>query len=75
MDARPFIKRNASTILTVLGSIGVVATTITSVKATPKALRLIEDAKQEKGEELKNGRWSKQQACRIFQRLGLQLQQ
>ena len=52
MDARPFIKRNAATILTVLGSIGVVATTITAVKATPKALRLIEEAKQEKGEEL-----------------------
>ena len=52
IDARLFIKRNASTILTVLGSIGVVATTITAVKATPKALRLIEEAKQEKGEEL-----------------------
>ena len=52
IDARPFVKRNASTILTVLGSIGVVATTITSVKAIPKALRLIEEAKQEKGEEL-----------------------
>ena len=44
MDARPFVKRNASTILTVLGSIGVVTTTITAVKAIPKALRLIEEA-------------------------------
>ena len=52
MDARPFVKRNASTILTVLGSIGVVATTITTVKATPKTLRLIEEAETEKGEEL-----------------------
>ena len=52
MNARLFVKRNASTILTGLGSIGVVATTITSVKAIPKALRLIEEAKQEKGEEL-----------------------
>ena len=52
MNARPFVKRNASTILTVLGSIGVVATTITSVKATPKALRLIEEAENEKGEKL-----------------------
>ena len=45
MNARLFVKRNASTILTVLGSIGVVATTIASVKAIPKALRLIEEAK------------------------------
>jgi hypothetical protein len=30
----------------------VVATTVTAVKATPKALRLIEEAKAEKGEEL-----------------------
>ena len=52
IDARPFVKRNASTILTVLGSIGVVATTITAVKAIPKALQLIEKARQEKGEEL-----------------------
>ena len=52
MNARLFVKRNASTILTVLESIGVVATTITSVKATPKALRLIEEAETKKGEKL-----------------------
>lgn len=46
MNARLFVKRNASTILTGLGIIGIAATTITSVKATPKALRLIEEAKQ-----------------------------
>ena len=44
MNARLFVKRNASTILTGLGGIGVVATTITAVKAAPKALRLIEEA-------------------------------
>ena len=52
MNTRLFVKRNASTILTCLGGVGVVATTITAVKATPKALRLIEEAEQEKGEQL-----------------------
>lgn len=52
MNARLFVKRNASTILTGLGSIGVIATTITAVKATPKALRLIEEAEKEKGDKL-----------------------
>lgn len=57
MNLRLFIKRNASTILTCLGGVGVVATTITAVKATPKALRLIEEAEQKKGEELT--KWEK----------------
>ena len=57
MNARLFIKRNASTILTCLGGVGVVATTITAVKATPKAIRLIEEAELEKGEELT--KWEK----------------
>lgn len=52
MNARLFVKRNASTILTGLRSIGVVATTIITVKATPKTLRLIEEAEKEKGEKL-----------------------
>lgn len=50
--AQVFFKRNGATILTCLGGAGVVATTITAVKATPKALTLLEEAKQEKGEEL-----------------------
>lgn len=52
MDVRLFIKRNASTILTCLGAVGVVATTVMAVKETPKALTLLENAKEEKGEEL-----------------------
>lgn len=52
MNARLFMKRNASTILTCLGGIGVVATTVMAVKATPKALQLIEEAEKEKGEKL-----------------------
>lgn len=47
-----FVKRNASTILTCAGGAGVVVTTVMAVKATPKALRLIEEAKNEKGEDL-----------------------
>lgn len=49
---RDFIKRNASTILTCAGAVGVVATSVLAVKATPKALSLLEDAREEKGEDL-----------------------
>lgn len=47
-----FLKRNSATILTCVGAAGVVATTVTAVKATPKALMLLDHAKEEKGEEL-----------------------
>lgn len=47
-----FIKRNSPTILTVVGGVGVVTTTVLGIKATPKALLMLEDAKQEKGEDL-----------------------
>lgn len=49
---RDFLKRNSSTILTCLGVVGVVATAAMAVKATPKVLTLLENAKEEKGEEL-----------------------
>lgn len=47
-----FLKRNSATILTCVGAAGVVATTVTAVKATPKAVALLDDAKKEKGEDL-----------------------
>lgn len=47
-----FLKRNSATILTCVGAAGVIATTVTAVKATPKALVLLEKAKEEKGEDL-----------------------
>lgn len=47
-----FLKRNGSTILTFLGGAGVIATSVMAVKATPKAMQLIEEAKEAKGEEL-----------------------
>lgn len=57
MDLRPFIKKNASTILSCMGAAGLVATTVLAVKATPKALSLLEEAKEEKGAELT--KWEK----------------
>lgn len=50
--SQTFIKRNSATILTCAGAAGVIATTVTAVKATPKALLLLEKAKEEKGEKL-----------------------
>ena len=47
-----FINRNASTILTCLSAAGVVATTFMAIRATPKALKLINEAEKEKGEKL-----------------------
>lgn len=47
-----YLKRHSSTILTCAGGIGVVATAVTAVKATPKAIRLLEEAEYQKGEEL-----------------------
>ena len=50
--SKVFFRKHSPTILTCVGAAGVVATTITAVKATPKALMLIEEAKEEKGEDL-----------------------
>lgn len=50
--SKRFIKKNSSTILTCVGAAGVVGTTVMAVKATPKALKLIEEAEKEKGDEL-----------------------
>lgn len=47
-----FWKRHGSTILTYVGGAGVVATTVLAVKATPKALQNLDEAREEKGEEL-----------------------
>lgn len=47
-----FCKRHGSTILTCVGAVGVVATTVSAVKATPKAMDIIEAAEKAKGEKL-----------------------
>lgn len=49
---KPFFKKHGTTILTGVGAAGVVATAVSAAKATPKAMRLLEQAKEEKGEEL-----------------------
>lgn len=45
-------KRNSSTILSAVASIGVISTAILAAKATPKALDLIDQAEYEKGDKL-----------------------
>lgn len=47
-----FFKKHGSTILTCVGAAGVIATAIVTAKSTPKALRKIEEAECDKGEEL-----------------------
>lgn len=50
--AQLFLKRNSGTMLTGIGAVGVVVTSVMAVKATPKAIRILEEAKEEKGEDL-----------------------
>lgn len=50
--AQPYVKKHATTILTGVSVVGVAATTISAVKATPKAMKLMAKAAEEKGEEL-----------------------
>ena len=52
MNVKRLFKKHGSTMLTVVGAVGVVSTAVLTAKATPKALQLIEEAKEEKGEEL-----------------------
>lgn len=47
-----FVARYSPEILVGVGIVGMLATTVMAVNATPKALRLIDDAKEKKGEEL-----------------------
>lgn len=51
------IKNQMPTILTCLGGVGVVFTSVLTAKATPKALRLIDETEREKGVEL--SKWEK----------------
>ena len=47
-----FLKRNSSTILTCIGAAGVIATAVSAVKATPKAMALLRKAEDDKNDEL-----------------------
>lgn len=50
--SKMFVKKNGSTIVTCVGSAGVFATSIMAVKATLKAMMLLDDARKEKGDDL-----------------------
>lgn len=52
MRRTKFNKNTASIILTCLGGAGVVVTSVMAVRETPKALKLIEEAEDNKGEKL-----------------------
>ena len=47
-----FLKRHSPTILTCIGAVGVVATGILAATSTSKAIKMLEEAKEEKQEEL-----------------------
>lgn len=47
-----FLKRNSSTILTIVGAVGVVATGVVTAKCTIKALDLLAEAEDEKQDDL-----------------------
>lgn len=47
-----YLKRHSPTILTCVGAVGVVLTSVMAVKSTPKALKLLEQATYDKGEDL-----------------------
>lgn len=49
MNIGKWVKKNASTILTFIGAGGMVATVVLAVRATPKAMRSLTDAKTNKG--------------------------
>lgn len=51
-QAKSFVDRNSPTILTCIGGVGVVGTAVLAATATPKALELLKDAREEKGEDL-----------------------
>ena len=51
-SAKAILTKHSPEILVGIGVTGLLTTTVLAVKATPKALQLIEDAQYEKGEEL-----------------------
>lgn len=51
-ETKVFFSRNSPTILTCLGVLGMVTTTVMAVRATPKAMQLLEKAEKEKETKL-----------------------
>lgn len=54
LRSKSYLKYHSPTILTCMGVIGVVATAVMTVKATPKAMKRLEMAENDKGEKLTN---------------------
>ncbi len=52
-STKGFLTKHSPEILTGIGVTGMIASTVMAVKATPKAMILLEEAKMEKGEDLK----------------------
>lgn len=50
--SRLFLRKNSGTILTGIGVVGVVSTVVAALEAGPKAVRLLKEAEEEKGEKL-----------------------
>lgn len=50
--SRLYLKRSSPTILCCVAAVGVVGTAVAAIKATPKAIKLLEEAAEEKGEKL-----------------------
>ena len=53
--AQLFLKGHSPTILTIIGSIGVITTAVLAVQGTPKAMHLIDEARDEKNDDLTKG--------------------
>lgn len=51
MKHKAFIQRNSATVLAIAGVVGVVATVVTTTRAAPKAIRLLNEAKELYGQE------------------------
>lgn len=51
MNVSKFLEKYSPTILTCIGAVGVVATAVTAVRATPKAIELLEDTRHQKWED------------------------
>lgn len=51
-QSKKFLHQNGSTILTCLGGVGLIATSVMTAKATPKAITMLNEVKEEKGDEL-----------------------
>lgn len=70
MNAKLFLKKHSSTILTCVGAIGVVATAVTAVKVTPRALELIKNEKDKQNYELaKKARDAGEENCMQIDKL------